>query len=103
MDTPRAGCPASHVLIIGLCLRHAGASSYASRQGLRKETDFRGVFRPCRPGLRGTSIALSIARETGILALHSMRRLILFSVVVLFPIAGSSSAQSTPDTKDKQD
>lgn len=32
-----------------------------------------------------------------------MRRLILFSVVVLFSIAGSSSAQSTPDPKDKQD
>ena len=32
-----------------------------------------------------------------------MRRLILFSVVVLLSIAGSSSAQSDKDTKDKQD
>ena len=32
-----------------------------------------------------------------------MRRLILFSVVVLFSIAGSSSAQTTQDNKDEQD
>lgn len=32
-----------------------------------------------------------------------MRRLILFSVVVLLSIAGSSSAQSDKDSKDKQD